>query len=395
HGDFNGAPADGSAWESPNANAHVVRDGGYASRADGLRSASRGFGAAPTATMNVVAGFRLARFAEASPADEIAPQGGAATDVSVSTPEVEAEAMKILETYRDATSAHYPDPREKDLVAIGRPALGVFLKVLSDPAFKDQWAMRQAVKRVLATLVLDEDVPMLARLMRDGHREVEVAFANLNAPASIATYAALLREGCFDTGLHEAARPHLREAAVVQACCEWLAEPRYDGDLNFAIATMAELMGGTGPHRLRDDPPSQVAKSLEGHQQPLPAIVPEAGPALNALLKTPLRVDARRHVAAALVRVGDMAGIPALIEILGTPLPNDGPPDAYQRHAAGLQLNGVSRTAMYGKSAFDERTMQVVSEDLFAAAAASCAHWWERAQYDLRFDPATQTWSVR
>jgi hypothetical protein len=235
---------------------------------------------------------------------------------------------------------------------------------------------------------------MLARLMRDGHREVEVAFANLNAPASIAAYAALLRDGCFDTGLHEAARPHLRDPAIVAACCAWLAEPKYDGDMDFAIAKMAELMGGTGPYRLSDDLPPEATKFLTSNQ-PLPEIVPEAIPALKALLERPLRLFARRHVAAALVRVGDMQGIPVLIEILGTPSPADRKRDAYERHAAGLQLNGVSHTAMYWKPAFDERTLTVLREDQFALAARGFADWWANAQKDLRFDPATQTWSIK
>jgi len=376
HRDYAGAPTNGSAWELPDADGHVVRGGGYSSDAAATRSASRGYGQAPSATFNVVAGFRLARFVDAARADDSAP-AARATDAPL---DVEAAAMKILDTYRGEKSANYPDPREKNLVALGRPALGVLLKVMSDPAFDDQWAMRTAVKRALPTLVLDEDAPSLARLMREGHRGVEVAFAALNAPESIATYAALLREGCFDTGLHEAARPHLRDPAVVAAVCAWLADPKYDGDLNFAIAKMAELVGGTGPYRLPDDPKS--ARRPDS-RQPLPDIMPEAGPALRALLAKRLRIDAWRNVAAALVRIGDKEGVFALIEVLAKPAGKDDPPPvAYQREAAGELLNAVSGTRIYaGRDDVGE--------------AMRFAEWWRDAKDRLRFDPATQSWSVK
>lgn len=303
--------------------------------------------------------------------------------------------MTILDTYRGAKSIRYPDAHIDELIGLGRPALQTLVTVLTDAAFEDEWAVREAAKRALPALARDADVPTFVRLMREGHYEVEVAFANLRAPASVAAYAGLLRDGCFDTGLHTAARPHLRDPMVVAACCAWLKDPHYVGDLDFAIAKMAELVGGTGLYRRPDDRPSDGAGRFTS-DQPVPEIVPEAAPALRSLLKRPLRIDARRHVASALVRVGDKSGIPELIDILGAALPADAPPpDAYQRHAAGLQLNAVSQTSFYWKPAWDERRSQIVREDQFELAAETFREWWLRAQDEIRFDPATQVWSIK
>ncbi len=333
---------------------------------------------------------------EIKSAKEAPSARGEATDVPVATPDVEAKAIKILETYRDATSFEEPDPRQKDLVALGRPALDAFLRVLSDPAFKDQWAMREAASRALAQLVIDDDVPKLSRLMREGHRGVEVAFAKLNAPETIAAYAGLLRDGCFGGRLHDAARPHLRDPAVVAACCAWLANPKYDGDLDFAIAKMAELVGGTGANRVQDDPSDDVSRRTNSHQ-PLAETMPEAKPALESLLARPLRLDARRNVAAALIRIGDKAGIPVLIEVLGTTVAAEKPfLGAYQLHAAGKQLNGVSGTHIYvGSEVDDERSGETTWEGNFADAAKRYREWWTESKDKLSFDAATQKWSVK
>jgi formylglycine-generating enzyme required for sulfatase activity len=365
---------------------HVVRGGAFFYSALQVSSAARGeYRSDPFLSL----GFRPATSAETTPTSAARQAAGVAAkpkrvvpQSSLAPAEAEAAAMAILETYRDETSAHYPDPREARLVAIGRSAAGVLIKVLSDPAYKDLWAMRTAAMRALPSLALDEDAAMIARLMREGHRELEVAFASLYAPETIATYAGLLRDGCFDRGLHEAARPHLRDPAVIAACCAWLAGPKYDGDLNFAIAEMAELVGGTGPYRLSDDPRAEAARRLD-LRQPLPDIMPEAGPALKALLTRPLRIDARRNVAAAMVRIGDKAGIPALIGVLASPVDSsDDPNGSYQREAAGKQLNTVSGTRIYaGRDA--------------AAEAKQFAEWWAKSKDALRFDPATQQWSVK
>lgn len=388
HSDLRGAPTDGTAWVSMPATARVSRGGAYASEADHLRCATRGYGAVG-GPQNVFGGLRIAREAEAQIGTDT-PNAEAAVDAAA-----EARAMQILETYRDARSAHYPDPREAELVAVGRPAVGALVRVLSEKRFDEQWGMQTAAKRVLPHLVLDEDAPTLERLMREGHRGLETAFGGLYAPASITTLAGLLRDGCFDTGLHEAARPHLRDPAIVEACCAWLANPRYEGDTDFAIAKMAELVGGTGPYRLFHRPsPEKGTHVSKG--QPLPEIVPEAAPALRGLLERPLRVDARQHVAAALVRIGDRAGIPVLIEILGTSGETIGArPSTYHRHAAGLLLNAVSHTAFYWTPAYDERSGEILREDQFSQAAGAFAEWWRRAERDLRFDPATQSWSIK
>jgi hypothetical protein len=111
--------------------------------------------------------------------------------------------------------------------------------------------------------------------------------------------------------------------------------------------------------------------------------MPEAGPALEALLARKLRIDAWRNVAAALVRIGDKAGVFALIDVLATPAGADDPPPlAYQREAAGKLLNAVSGTHIY-----------TGRDDV--AEAMRFAEWWRNSKDALRFDPATQTWSVK
>jgi formylglycine-generating enzyme required for sulfatase activity len=59
HDSYEGAPSDGSAWESPAGEFRVIRGGSWASSARAVRSASRGW-AAPTDRYNDL-GFRVAR----------------------------------------------------------------------------------------------------------------------------------------------------------------------------------------------------------------------------------------------------------------------------------------------------------------------------------------------
>ncbi len=349
---------------------HVVRGGSWTGEARFVRSKSRGFGSADTS-----AGFRVARrVVSARVVRSAEEQRAAAADA-------EAKAREILETYRGARSAHYPDPRLHSLLAIGRPAFGVVVHVLCDAEYADEWAMREAAMRALPALALPEDVPMLARRMREGHCDLERAFERLSTPEAVATYASLIREGRFGGGLDEAAGPHLRDPQLVQACCDWLVAPRYDGDMDFAIAQMAGLLGGLPPHRARGVAPAAAA---------------QLAAALRRMLDQPLRIDARWRVAAALARAGDAAGIPVLIEVVGAPLPVPAlPPDSYHRHAAGELLNDITGMPIYVGRTVHDGPHGVSFEGNFAEAAARFTEWWESSKDRLHFDPATQTWSVR
>ncbi len=49
--------------------------------------------------------------------------------------------------------------------------------------------MRRAASQALPSLVVNEDVPMLADRMREGHLDLELAFERLDAPEAVAAQA--------------------------------------------------------------------------------------------------------------------------------------------------------------------------------------------------------------
>jgi formylglycine-generating enzyme required for sulfatase activity len=59
HGDYNGAPTDGSAWLSPSGSHRVNRGGGFGTVAGYLSAADRGYGF-PSGSLGTL-GFRCAR----------------------------------------------------------------------------------------------------------------------------------------------------------------------------------------------------------------------------------------------------------------------------------------------------------------------------------------------
>jgi hypothetical protein len=301
--------------------------------------------------------------------------------------DVEAKVMEILESYRGVSSTQSPDPRETQIIKLGRLAIGALVRALTEDAYGEEWAMRQAAKRGLTALVEGQDAPMLAKLVREGHVEVEAAFENLDSPAAVAAFAGLIKEGRFGTDLDVAAKPHLREPAIVAACCAWLDKPVFEGDMDFAIAEMADLVGGGD--RAEHLPPG-FPSSLGGD-----AAMKEALPALVRLLDRPLRIDPHRRVASAVVRLGGKAGIPALIDVLTADVQQRFTDTNYERHAAGQQLNHVSGTQIYvGHDVHDPNVGFTTWEGNFAEAAKAFRAWWDKSKDHLHFDPATRTWSV-
>jgi hypothetical protein len=285
---------------------------------------------------------------------------------------MEAKVRALLEVDRDALFDAPDHAQRRQLVALGRPAVPALLKVICDFEFNSQGVMQSHAAEALAELVVEEDVAMLARLMREEHRELELAFARLHSPEAVAACAGLIREGCFSTRLVWVVRNHLNDPPVVEACCAWLAAPEYgSGDKDWAIATMATAAAAFGSR-------------------------PQ--PELRAILLKPLRSDARLAVAGALVRIGDKAAIPVLIETFATPVDAPGArPDEGERHLAGELLNAVSGDRTYfGHSVItDAQHGQMKWTCNFAEVAKGFRAWWQKSKDALRFDPDTRTWSVK
>jgi hypothetical protein len=309
------------------------------------------------------------------------------SDVPASPEDVEAAVMAILATYEGAHEIRSPDPQEAQIVKLGRPAIGVLVRVIRDPKWQGEWAVREKARAALAALVGDEDAPMLAALVREGRVEAEAAFANLNAPASVELLAGLIRDGLFDTHIESVLRGKLEKPAIVAACCDWLANPHYDGDIDFAIAEMASVVGGGTAGGL----PSDVSL-LDGTKR-TPGMA-DAIPPLVHLLERDLRLDARRRVASALVRLGEKAGIPVLIDVMTEKKrAHDFGDWDYDRHTAGEQLNDVSGTKAYeGRVVRPEAGGETRWEGNFAEAAKAFRAWWSKAKDKIRYDDAAGKW---
>lgn len=306
--------------------------------------------------------------------------------IPASPAEIEAKVMEILETYRGSSSAHWPDPRATKIIALGRNAIGALVKAVCDPRNQGEWALRRTAEHCFVELADESDVPLIGRLAREGHHEFEAGLGRLKSAAAIDLLAELVRGGVFDTELDKSLAPHLRDPAVIAACCAWLKAPVYPGDMDFAIAKMADIVGGGD---CLDELPPQLAGLRT--QEPF---MPEATGPLANLLDRPLRSDARRRVASALVRLGGNAGFPVLIEML-TAAVHDITDTGYERHAAGQQLNKVSGTAIYEGHDVREKGSFTRWEGNFAEAAKAFREWWSQNKDKLRFDAATRTWSVK
>lgn len=284
--------------------------------------------------------------------------------------EVESKVREILAVHRDSNKEAVPDPCRPQLVALGRAAVPALLKVICDDDLSVRGMMKSSAAKALPELVADGDAEMLARRMREGHRELEYSFARLRAPTSLLVYASLIREGCFSYGLVEVVSQHLSDEDVVDGCCGWLAAPKYDGDKDWAITMMANIAAAFGPR----------------------AVAP-----LQALFQKPLRSDARIAVATALVRLGDKDAIPAVIDTFAAPVDEPGArPDGLHRHLAGNLLNAVSGTRLYvGRVVYDFPKGKTNWTGNFDEAAKGFREWWKKSKDALRFDPVARTWSVQ
>ena len=302
------------------------------------------------------------------------------------TPEdVERAVAEILSKYEGATTFTSNDPSISKIVRIGRPAIGVLVRELCEAETHERWAMRMAAQEALVEIVDESDAPMLAAAAREGHVDVEAAFEKLESPAAVEALAGLIRDGVFDTSLDSVLANKIARPEIVSACCDWLAKPVYEGDMDFAIAKMAESVSG-GHMRM----PPEVAARLGLTPEQRRGMTAAAAP-LARLLARDLRIDARRRVASALVRLGDKAGIPVLIDVVVSKRSDDF--TGYERHAAGEDLNEVSGTKLYVG-----RTVEVDDgtghrwEGNFAEAAEGFRAWWAKSKDELRHDPATGKW---
>jgi HEAT repeat protein len=287
--------------------------------------------------------------------------------------DVGAKVRAILAKFRGVRRLSIPNPEQRQIVAFGRAAVASLVEALCEPAVHSDWALRSVAKYCFGELADESDVPMIGKMVRSGHAEFGAALGRLSSPEAVALVAELIRTGRFGTELDEMATPHLGDAAVAAACCAWLREPNYEGDMEFAIAKMADVVSGE----------DQVT-------------VPDAVEPLAKLLERPLRTDSRRRVASALVRLGDKRGVPALIDVLESSAETDMTDTGYERHAAGEHLNSVSGTKTYvGTALHDDKTDYTRWTGNFAEAAKQFRAWWEKSKDKLAFDAATRTWSVK
>jgi hypothetical protein len=317
-----------------------------------------------------------------------APLAAAKDGIPETPADVDAKAREILEKYRNVRTMRSPDPNVDRLVDLGRPVLGTLIRVLSDSAAHDAWAIRQVAQGAIGRIARDEDVPMLARLMRSGHKELEAAFAGIQGPSATSAVAALVKEGAFYTRLDALLEGRVSEPAVIDACTAWLRHPVYEGDRDFAIAKMADVLSGGDRSDVVDGLPP-------GFDDP-GAVMFDAAPALFSCLALELRAEARRRVGAALVRLGDKRGFPVLIEALVASDPEPRGPDDYSRWAAGKQLEKVSGIGAFrGESRHGGDAGGATWTGNFAEAAPKFRKWWDASKDKLVFDRATRKWSVR
>ena len=308
------------------------------------------------------------------------------TAATPSPDDVDAQVSAILESYRGTRSVHMPDPSVAKIARLGHAAVGALMRALEDSENAEAWALMRMASSALAEVVDESDAPMLAASVRAGHADVEAAFASLRSPEAMEILAGLLREGQFGTTLDSVLEGKLDIPVIAAACCAWLERPVFEGDMDFAIAKMAEAVGGGLHHHL----PPEVAAQLG--MKPEPGVKEAVAP-LKKLLERELRIDAKRRVASSLANLGDKSGIEALIGVLGSgKRPNPWGPWDYEIHAAGEHLNAISGTTLYqGKYEPSHSGVTELTGNVEEAAKAYRA-WWETSKEKVRFDETQRKW---
>jgi hypothetical protein len=301
--------------------------------------------------------------AMAFPAAALEGGGGkkpAPKPASMKSKEMEAKIEEILDSFQGEKTYSSDNERVKKLIRMGHDAVAPLIGQLRKRHHVDRGHgfSELAATDALAGLLEPDDVPAVALLLEEGMTEAAPALRNLKKDLVREALLAPLRKGWCSYKLVEELERFRTDPAVRREMLAYLEKYGRSGD--YVTGQVAEWLGEAG--------------------------VKEALPQLKKILDAGEGNMSGRHlVAAAIVALGDKAGIPGLLDVFtsGGSRGND-----YERHTAGEVLNRILRERVYVGS-FDPGEER---KGNFDEAAKRFAEWWEKAKASIRFDEKTYRW---
>ncbi len=292
---------------------------------------------------------------------------GASKDLPTSPEAIEAHVRTLLEPFASATSFRPFDRRIDKVVKLGRPAIPAVVKILIEGEGKKAGYLGEAAARALHELVEERDVPLLRRLLVDGHYRAAGALAKLASKDALDALVEPVNRGFLEFHLLWALDRHGAKSRIQRALLQWLEQYGPGGE---SIVGDAALL--LSRHRVLDAKP--VLKNLlEKGKKKTPAIV-------------------KWGVAAAAAHLGEKAGIPALIEVFANTEEDQG----WARHRAGHSLNRVAgrRTYKGAKDLQPDGDLPKPGELPHTTALKRFRAWWKDVGERMRFDRQRWAWTV-
>lgn len=289
--------------------------------------------------------------------DSLRAEGLAAAD-----PGIEKKVREEFAPFASANEFSPQNPRIRRVVALGRDAIPVLVKILREYA-GDVYNgfVANAAAEALANLVRVEDLPVVARLLEDGILVAATAMRNLHCDAGRDALLVAVARGFMDWDLLNALRAYGEDERVQRALVRYLEEVGRKGGSGCGV--VAEYLGEAGNF--------------------------DALPVLRELVIV-YDLDVRRPVATALVNLGEKDAIKVLIEIVAGGAGASGH-ENWQLQEAGVALNRVVGKRIFIRGAGPDSE----TAPNYAEAAEAFRAWWEENSEKLEYNRQWRTWKVR
>jgi hypothetical protein len=295
--------------------------------------------------------------------DQRAPSG---PDEGRSPPEIAAKVREILGDMRDGETFSTSGKHVRQLVELGRDAVPELVAVIREGrsdgfgGFAASF-IPDAASHALKELVTDDDLPLLAALLAEGHVEVACCFGKIRAEGALNALLEPIRRGFVGIELMEALGRFRKEKAVADTVIAYLKKHGDSNSADIAIEFVAD------------------------------AGMMEAAPVIAEMVRPANPWDRRVELAACLARLGDDAGITQLLEVFANRDKEKYSGADYARHRAGEALNWVVGRKIY-VGRFDGEDGPKGNDD---EALKAFREWWVNVRDHVLYNPQTRRWEVQ